>query len=201
MQLIWLDQSNPNWPAARRPIVDAFALAYDVEIARLPNRMLAVQAEDEALICAMGVRDNQSVFFSECYLDTPVDCAISAVMGLPVDRDDIIEFTALATVRAGAFGFLLSGLAPAGRAAGYRWGLFTATHPLRSAARRFGAPLAELGAANRDRAADPENWGTYYDHDPVVCPVDGSILNSSEYNRKRSSNRPALERSRLAVSA
>lgn len=174
MRLVWLDPAHVLWPSAQQLVADVFAHAYGADIAHLPDRMLGVLGNDGKLACAVGVRDSHSGFFSECYLDVPVDSAIAAATGKPIFRKDILELTALAASRPGAFGYLLSGLAPAGRSAGYRWGLFTATRPLRTVARRFGARLVELGWAERNRVSDPERWGTYYDHAPIVCAVDGA---------------------------
>jgi hypothetical protein len=38
---------------------------------------------------------------------------------------------------------------------------------------RFGIVLQDLGPALRQRVANPEDWGRYYDNNPHVCAVEG----------------------------
>jgi hypothetical protein len=173
MSLAILTRNHGRFPQAEALIEDVFAREYGATITHLPDRILAVSGVNDALLCAAGLRDSASGIFSECYLDLSVELAIGYKADQLVRRDHILELTALAATKPGAMAVLLQGFAGLGLEAGYRWGLFTATTRLRRMAQRIGLNLIELSEARRDRVSDPENWGSYYDEQPVVCAVEG----------------------------
>ncbi|MBT3329897.1 MAG: hypothetical protein HOK21_24285 [Rhodospirillaceae bacterium] len=173
MSLAILTRSHGLFSQAETLIGDVFTREYGATVDHLPDRILVVLGVDDELLCAAGLRDSASGIFSECYLDVPAETAIEGRVGQPVRREQILELTALAAARPGAMAALLQGFASLGLEAGYRWGLFTATKRLRRMARRIGIDLIELSEARRDRISDPENWGSYYDQQPVVCAVEG----------------------------
>ena len=84
----------------------------------------------------------------------------------------------LAAARPGAAFTLIDRITADGRARGMRWGLFTATRPLRHGLLRAGAGLIELGRADPGRLADAGCWGRYYETDPFVCAVAGDACMS-----------------------
>lgn len=164
---------NPKRSAVEAMVRDVFSAEYDARIDAFPNRMIAVLDEDGRPLCAAGLRDAATGFFSEQYLDVPMERAIAAVTGKPVMRGSILELGSVAADRPGALLILLRGFANLGLDDGYRWGVFTATERLCRMAGRLGIVLHDLGPALRHRIADPANWGRYYDSHPRVCAVEG----------------------------
>jgi hypothetical protein len=149
-----------------------FRLRHGAEISHLPSRLLAVRSPGGRLVAVAGLRDADEGFFSERYLDLPVERAIAGVVGSPTRRDDVLELTALAAERTAPLLALLRAAAAVGLAEGRAWGLFTGTRVIRGMALRLGMPLVELAIASRERAPDPASWGVYYERDPRVCAVE-----------------------------
>ena len=114
------------------------------------------------LLCAAGLRFAADGFFSECYLDAPVDEVLSACGLLPVRREKIFEVTSLASRAPHMVGSFLRKIIACGEAAGFEWAFFTATAPLKALLERIGLPLMPLADADRSRVANPDAWGTYY---------------------------------------
>lgn len=106
--------------------------------------------------------------FLERYLDAPIETFVSAALGRPVPRGDVIEIGSLAADDAFA---LVSLWATAANDLGAdcEVAVATLTEPLRRMFARIGVPLHVLGRATADRMDDPEAWGRYYESDPMVC--------------------------------
>ena len=153
-----------------------FRLRHGAEIAHLPSRLLAVRSPGGRMLAVAGLRDAEEGFFSERYLDLPVERAIASAVGSGVGsaprREDVLELTALAAERTAPLLGLLRAAAAVGLAEGRAWGLFTGTQEIRGMALRLGMPLVELAVASRERAPDPASWGAYYERDPRVCAVE-----------------------------
>lgn len=164
--------------SALRPAVEAmvrtvFHSEYGARIGAFPERMIVVLDAAGEPRCAAGLRDAETGFFSEQYLDVPLEVAIAASAGRPVARDAVLELGSVAASRPGALLMLLRGFARVGLGSGYRWGVFTATGRLRRLAQRFAIDVADLGPASVARIANPQDWGSYYENDPRVCAVEG----------------------------
>ncbi len=146
---------------------------YGASIAEFPACLAAFFSADGALLCAAGLRDHDSGFFSESYLDQSVETAIARLAHEPVARASILEVTTLAAAHPGHALRLIDHIVADGEARGMRWGLFTATRPLRIGLRRSGAGVLEIALAERHRIPNFEQWGSYYDTNPIVCAVSG----------------------------
>lgn len=157
-----------------RMVRQAFREEYGARIDGFPDLMVAVFDGSDRTQCAAGLRDFETGFFSEQYLDAPIEQAIAAAAGVAaVAREVILELGSLAALRPGGLLFLLRGFAEFGLGAGYRWGVFTATERLRRLAARMGIDLFDLGPASPERIADAQVWGSYYRNDPRICAVAG----------------------------
>lgn len=155
-----------------------FQREYGASIAAFPDLMIAVIDRHGRPQCAAGLRNCRSGFFSECYLDAPLERAIGQHAADLVFRGDILELGSLAALRPGGLMALLRGFADTGLNSGYRWGVFTATARLRALAARLSIPLLDLGAASADRVPNPADWGSYYAQAPRVCAVEGVLAGS-----------------------
>lgn len=169
MRLILTDERHPLRPAVDDAVRSVYAREYGATIDSLPPRMLAGLDSSGAVACVAGLR--RAPFFSETYLDEPIEAVLSTVGGQPVARHRIAEVSALAAPRPGAAVALLRGVIGLCRREGYDWAFFTATARLRALLRRSGIPLVPLVAARSDRVSTPDAWGSYYLHDPQVCAV------------------------------
>jgi hypothetical protein len=164
---------------ARRPDVEhmvatVFKGEYGATVRHFPDMMIAVFDAAGTPQCAAALRDATCGFFSEQYLDQPLEAAIARAAAAPVVRDRILELNSLAAQRPGALLALLRGFADLGLGAGYQWGVFTATARIRALAARMRVSLLDLGPALAERVARPQDWGDYYGHDPHICAVIGA---------------------------
>lgn len=159
--------------AVETMVRDVYRSEYGADSPHFPDLMVAVIDAAGRPQCTAGFRDHTCQFFSEQYLNLPAQSAIAAHTGVPVPRDQVVELGPLAAVRPGALLTLLIGFAHIGLDSGYHWGIFTATDRLRRLARRLDIPLIDLGPALPGNIINAAAWGSYYDHDPRVCAVDG----------------------------
>jgi hypothetical protein len=166
-------RNQPLRAAAEALVAEVFRCEYGAAIPQLPDLMIAVVDGAGQPQCVASLRDCSDGFFSEQYLDRPVEAAIAAASGQSVEREDILELCALAAARPGGLLSLMRGFASLGLRSGYRWGLFTATQRLRTMTARMGLSLVDLGPARPERIADAERWGSYYQQSPRVCAIDG----------------------------
>ncbi|MFD3556619.1 thermostable hemolysin [Streptomyces goshikiensis] len=119
--------------------------------------------------CAGCTHVSDEPFFSERYLDTTVEKAIAERTGTPVDRANVIEIGALASVP-GSGQELVRLIPIISWCMGMEYILCTVTAPLRQSLRRAGIGFTVLNDADPERL-DPQergSWGTYYDHLPQV---------------------------------
>lgn len=159
--------------AVETMVRDVYRSEYGADSPHFPDLMIAVIDATGRPQCTAGFRDHTCRFFSEQYLNLPAQSLIAAQIGEPVSRDQVVELGPLAAIRPGALLTLLIGFAHIGLGSGYHWGIFTATDRLRRLAQRLGIPLIDLGPALPGNIANAAAWGSYYDHDPRVCAVDG----------------------------
>ena len=151
--------------------IDAtYARSYGARVQKFPRTLLAQISDDKSVLSAAGWRLADE-FFSECYLDAPVETLLGALTHRPVSREKVFEVTSLASRVPHSVGSFLRKIVACGEAAGFEWAFFTATEPLRSLLQRLDMALVPLGKAERSRVAHPEDWGTYYEFAPNVFAV------------------------------
>lgn len=122
----------------------------------------------ERVVAAAGYRVASSPLFLERYLDRPVEQLIG-VDGAYPERSRIVEVGHLAAIQSGQGRRLILQLAQHLAGLQVEWVVSTLTEELRQLFNRMGVTPLALGAADPARlgtaAAD---WGSYYDHRPVV---------------------------------
>ncbi|GAB3441579.1 hypothetical protein GCM10027570_07850 [Streptomonospora sediminis] len=107
-------------------------------------------------------------FFSECYLDAPVEAAASGSLGLSIDRDRVVEVGPLASAGHG-YGTELIRLVPIlAWCQGMSHILCTVPPALERSMNRLDIRFQPLAPANEDRIPRDQQgrWGTYYDQSP-----------------------------------
>jgi hypothetical protein len=171
MRVILTPHDNVLRPAAERLIAEVYATHYAARIAAFPHTLITMVGGDGTPSCAAGLRFAADGFFSEAYLDAPVEAILSTLRCAPVSRENIFEVTSLASRAPRLVGSFLRKIISCGEAAGFEWAFFTATVPLKALLERMGLRLVPLADANSSRVPNPETWGSYYAFAPRVYAV------------------------------
>jgi hypothetical protein len=159
-----------------RPPVEAHVRAiygrtYGAVIRKFPRLMVADVDETGVVRCAAGLRRAADGFFSECYLDSPLESQLGRLAAAAVGRNRIIEVTSLASGSACASARLIGDIVEYARLIGTDWAVFTITPRLKRLLCRIGLPVAVLGPADESRVANPADWGRYYETGPLVAAM------------------------------
>jgi hypothetical protein len=144
---------------------------FQARLALLPSTLIATINASGLVECAAGVRFSEERFFSECYLDLPVEIALQYCFGRAVQRQRVIEVCNLAGRRPGRSQSFIADFIEFAMSAEFDWVIFTATKSLRALLERNGVRMTQLARAERIRVQNPADWGSYYEHDPRVMVV------------------------------
>jgi Thermostable hemolysin len=174
-----LINADPRRHAAEEFIKKIYAARYGARLETFPSRIIALLDNRDEILCAAGLRFSDDGFFSECYLDTPIEDAVSAISARTVNRRAIFEVTTLASRAPLATAEFIAEIGAFGERAGFEWSFFTLTRRLHLMVARLGIALTHLGEADRRRIADSERWGTYYAAQPKVFAVANQRLTES----------------------
>jgi hypothetical protein len=162
--------SNTARPALEAFIAARFKLTYGARVTHFLPHLIGVRDNLAGWQAGAGyAAAARQTLFLERYLDHPVERAISATLGRPVDRSGIVEVGNLAAASSGMVRTLIPELARHLHRLGYAWVTFTATRALRNTFHRLGLQPLKLARADSARFEDGgASWGTYYAQDPVV---------------------------------
>jgi hypothetical protein len=151
-------------------VAEAFLRRHGADVQSFMPTLLAFRDAGERLRGVVGLRGaGHQALYLEQYLDLPVDVAIGAATGEPVERRQVIEVGNLAGANCRTAMRMVAALPAWLLERDYRWIVFTATNAVRAILQGFGAPLEELARADATRVAGaPDRWGRYYDTDPRV---------------------------------
>jgi hypothetical protein len=171
--LLRLGVADPNAPdrAELEAFVGAaFKRGHDATVASFMPTLLSFRSPAGDLRGVIGLRAAvPQALYLEQYLEQPVETAIAAATGQPVQREQIVEVGNLAGANCRAAMRMVAQLPGYLLSRDYRWIVFTATSTVRSILEGFGAPLVELARADGARVAgSPDRWGRYYEQDPRV---------------------------------
>jgi hypothetical protein len=144
-----------------------------------PSTLLGLLDRDDVPLCAAGLRTADEGFFSEIYLDEPIEKVLSRRFATAVRRDAVFEVTTLASHSAETSSLFIRQIAALGSAAGFAWSFFTAVERLRKLLAQLGILTSELAAADPSRVAQRDHWGSYYAHSPKVCAVNDRWLDAA----------------------
>ena len=161
-----IDRQDPRRAEVEAFIGGVYAERYGAKL-RTFAPMLVALYDEQGPVAAAGFRAAaDGPLFLERYLDAPVERLLGAA---PLPRSGIVEVGHLVARKAGEGRRLILLLGPVLAAQGYRWVVSTLTEELRLLFLRLGvAPLA-LGVADPQRLGDAAaDWGSYYEHYPVV---------------------------------
>jgi len=144
---------------------------YGAILSSFAQTIVAELSQSGSVECAAGIRFGDEAFFSECYLDLPMERLLRDQSGRTVCRDKIVEVSHLAAPCSGRSLVFVKNLIELLRTRDAEWAIFTATKPLRGLLRRNRLAMTELGCADRSRVPHPECWGSYFKHDPRIMAV------------------------------
>lgn len=176
--------THPTRGAVERLIREAYSRRYGATIRGLPDRLVAVFGPDAVPLAACGIRDARSGFFSECYLDQPVEHRVSQLCAVPVARGQIVEVVSLAGINAPAVRQLMQDVIEDIQRMGRSAGVFTSAPVLMAMIERIGVPALRMAPADPTRVANPEDWGSYYDDRPSVFVVPSRTIIRLAANRR-----------------
>jgi len=160
-----------RWEAGAELIEKVYDSQYGAVIPAHADEMILVANQEGKIIAATGLREATDDFFSQVYLNTPVEAAISKSLKRPVKRTEILEVVTLATATPVAILPLFAAVVAEGQARGKTYCMFTATSRLRQIFRKLKMELLELAPADPARLDNAGDWGRYYATNPVVCAI------------------------------
>jgi hypothetical protein len=150
-----------------------YAERYGAHITEFAPVLLALRDAQGALVAAVGYRCAAlEPLFLERYLDVPVEQALLGAQAPRSARRDMAEVAHLVALRPGEGRRMMAELGRWLGQQGVHWVVSTVTRELRHLFLRMGiAPLA-LGVADPERLGErARDWGSYYEHEPVVLAV------------------------------
>lgn len=162
---------DPLRPRVEAAIRRVYAERFDARVGRFAPTLVSLHegaGAEARIVAAAGYRVATQPLFLETYLDRPVD-ELLAAHGVRPARARIVEVGHLAAVRPGEGRRLILRLAHEFARLDIEWVVGTLTEELRLLFQRMGIVPIALGAADPARlGAAATDWGSYYDHHPVV---------------------------------
>jgi hypothetical protein len=170
---------------AERFVKEIYHREYGATLDGFPARMMAILDERGDILCAAGLRSCDDGFFSERYLDSPIEAALGRLRGEVVRRDRVFEISTFASRSPHSVPCFIGRVIEYGEDAGFEWGFFTLTNRLSLLLNRIGLELSPLGSATSARIDAPSSWGSYYETDPKVCAGNRDSLTTRFAARRR----------------
>ncbi|THD61730.1 MAG: hypothetical protein E7813_21750 [Bradyrhizobium sp.] len=172
-------------------IREVYTAQYGAQLQAFPSRIFALLNDREKIVCAAGVRLHDDGFFSERYLDSPIEQVLGVTSKRTIARDEIFEVTTLASQAPRATASFIEAVGAFGESRGFLWSFFTLTRRLYLLVDRLGHPLTHLADADYRRMPDHERWGTYYASEPKVFAIPSPRLALERNDRQGTGSRYA----------
>lgn len=172
---ILIDQKHPKRAEAEALIAKVYAHEYGANIVAFSDLLIALPDVHGTLRAAAGLRIGGN-FFSEIYLERPIEQVLSDHWHPPATRDEIAEVTTLAAVHPNASHALFSGIVGYLKALNVRFAFFTVTERLHRMLIRTGIPAEELALASADKVHNADDWGLYYATNPKVVAIHNAFV-------------------------
>jgi hypothetical protein len=141
---------------------------HGARLGAFPPRLLTILDYQGNILCAAGLRSCADGFFSECYLDSPVETVLTRMCGEAVPREQVFEISTFASRSPLSVPHFVGQIIEYGDANGFEWGFFTLTQRLWLLLNRIGLELSPLASADAARVKDSSSWGSYYEKSPKV---------------------------------
>jgi Thermostable hemolysin len=157
-------------------IRNVYAAEYGAKLQTFPSRIFALLNDRDEILCAAGFRIQDDGFFSERYLDSPIEEVLGAASRRTIARGEIFEVTTFASLAPRATVGFIESVGRFGEANGFVWSFFTLTRRLHRLVERLGHPLIHLADADYRRIPDHVRWGTYYASNPKVFAIASPVF-------------------------
>ncbi|TCS63390.1 thermostable hemolysin [Varunaivibrio sulfuroxidans] len=211
-----IEQTDPDRGQAEETVRAAFARQYGASVGEFAPTLVALRPgrgdihretwnretwHGETLggiSCVAGIRFATDGFFSERYLDQPIETLLRPLWNAPVRREHIAEVTNLAGMKPRSSQILIAYVIHLCRQRSIQWAFFTAGERLRAALRRAGILTLDLGPALPERMDNPDAWGTYYATNPHVVAIHDSMVAMRGIPARDERTPPLLKDSALA---
>jgi hypothetical protein len=177
MPMAVIPQGHPLRSITETFIRNIYCETYVAKVDAFAPTLVAVLDGGEVQ-CAAGLRFEDDGFFSERYLDRPVDQILTQIGRCAVWRGDIFEVTSLASRSPADVPRFLRDIAEFGMERGFEWAFFTATEHVQRLLARLRFPVNTLSRADPARIGNPAQWGSYYSTRPVVLAASRESLAS-----------------------
>jgi Thermostable hemolysin len=179
LETVLLVNGDVRRRSAEDLIRTTYAARYGARLETFPSRIIALLGPRDEILCAAGLRFLDDGFFSERYLDRPIEDVVGAISARTVSRRAIFEVTTLASRAPQATAEFIVEIGTFGERGGFEWSFFTLTRRLHLLVSRLGIAPTLIGEADHRRIADFERWGTYYASQPNVYAVASRRLKMS----------------------
>lgn len=152
-------------------IRNVYAAEYGAMLETFPSRIFCLLNGSDEIVCAAGFRFEDDRFFSETYLDSPIEEVLGAASRRTIARREIFEVSTFASRAPRVTVGFIELIGRFGETNGFAWSFFTLTHRLHRLVERLGHPLTYLADADCRRVPNHERWGTYYASNPKVFAI------------------------------
>lgn len=143
---------------------------YGARVQHYAPVLVSLRNAEHEIIAAAGYRiANAAALFLERYLPQPVEALLARDTAQRVTRARVVEVGHLSASQAGAGKRLIHLMGPHLASLGLEWVVSTLTQELQHLFVRLGITPLALGVADPALlGAAASDWGSYYDHRPVV---------------------------------
>ena len=172
---VLVTKNHPQRAQVEALIAGVYAREYDATLTAFADLLIALPTPDGGFSAAAGLRLGGD-FFSEVYLDQPIEVVLSKCWQPPATRDEIAEVTTLAAVHPNASHALFCAITGYLRSQNVRFAFFTVTERLAHLLKRVGVPAMELARASATRVANADLWGRYYANNPKVMAIHDAFV-------------------------
>jgi hypothetical protein len=172
---VLVTKGHPARQAVEALIAQVYAREYGATVTTFADLLIALPDLEGGFRAAAGLRIGDG-FFSETYLDQPIEHILSKYWQPPATRSEIAEVTTLAASHPNASLALISGITGYLRSLGVRFAFFTVTERLGQMLKRVGVPAQTLADARADRVTNPQEWGLYYATNPKVMAIHDAFV-------------------------
>jgi len=172
---VLIHPDHPDRSEVEALIRDVYAREYGAKIKAFADLLIALPAKTGGYLAAAGLRIGDG-FFSELYLDRPIEDVLSEHWHPPATRSEIAEVSTLAASHPHASYALIAGIIAHLRNKNVRFAFFTVTERLHMMLKRVGVPAHVLAPARMDKVKNPQDWGLYYDTNPRVVAIHDAFV-------------------------
>lgn len=162
--------TDPGRAEVEAFIQGIYAQRFGAVLTQFAPTLVGLCDAQQGLLAAAGYRAaDAGPLFLERYLSAPVEQLLLDPSGQHPRRQMIVEVGHLAAARSGEGRRLILQMGPHLAAQGFDWVVSTLTTELRHLFLRIGVTPLALGVADPAKLDDTDkNWGSYYEHHPVV---------------------------------